>query len=307
VGNPYQAYLDLDAIAGYSYSSQVKEFYIYDAELNVYAPYYKASSSNPRIPSQYIHPHQGFFVLFKTDNVSGVETFTFTTSMATTTKQSGSYLREDMPNYPLVNLYAENAAGQRDIAIIEFHRPELGGAPKLDALRMANFKIAAHMEHQNFSLLFAPEGTERVPVRFETEEDGVFTLRWETYNGIFSKLFLIDNKMGVTYDMLANDSYTFEASVEDYVSRFAIVFECTDIDENGTTVAPTTFAFFDGSEWVVNGKGQLDVVDVLGRVLYSTELAGDQSRVNLNRCARGVYLLRLTDGDSVRTQKIVVR
>jgi hypothetical protein len=277
-------------------------YYLIDADKSYYIPYPENSSVNTAYAPRYIHPHQGFFVLVG----SNVNDFKLTYDMATTYKEDASYFR-DKPNYPVVNLIADNGRGQRDLAVVELHRPDLGGVRKVDALSNASFKLAAAYEGQSYGLLFAPEGTERVPVRFQTEEEGVFTLRWETYNGIFSKLFLIDNKTGVTYDMLSNDSYTFEAAPDDYKSRFAIVFDCTGIEEDGTTAAPTAFSFFDGSEWEVNGKGQLDVIDVLGRVLYSTKLTNDQNRVNLNRCARGVYLLRLTDGDSVRTQKIVVR
>ena len=68
-----------------------------------------------------------------------------------------------------------------------------------------------------------------------------------------------------------------------------------------------SFAFFDGSEWVVNGKGQLDIVDVTGRVLFSKRLANERNRVSLNGVANGVYLMRVTDGKNTMVQKIVVK
>ena len=67
------------------------------------------------------------------------------------------------------------------------------------------------------------------------------------------------------------------------------------------------FAFFDGSSWVVNGKGQLDVVDMTGRVLFTEQLNNEQNRVNLNGFAQGVYLMRVIDNKVVRTQKIIVK
>ena len=294
IGNPYQGYLNLDAIDGYNI------FYIYDADQNMYVPYVKESSLNPWTPSQYIHPHQGFFVV-----TGAEEDLTFTTDMVSTTKDAGSYLREERPSYPLVNLFAENATGQRDMTVIEFNRPELGGAHKVNVLRNATFKVAAHLDNQSYSVLFTPEGTERVPVHFHTYEDGVFTLRWDTQNGDFTSLRLVDNVTGVNYDMLANDSYTFESTTEDYPSRFYITYACTDIDEQ-LGESGNSFCFYDGSEWVVNGKGQLDVIDVTGRVLRSERLSNDQNRVNLNGYAKGMYMMRLVDGKQVRVQKIVV-
>ena len=293
VGNPYQAYLDLEQVGG-------SQFYIYDAEQGMYVPYTRGQSQNSMTPSRYIHPHQAFFMYSSAESTN----FEFSYDWATVTKETGSYFRG--VNYPLVNLVAENQRGNRDLAIIEFNRPDLGGATKVKGLRNADFKLAASLSGQNYGILFTPEGTEKVPVHFQTESDGIFTLRWNTENGDFTSLRLIDNKTGVNYDMLANDSYTFEASSDDYASRFYITYTCTGLDEEGSFESDN-FAFFNGSEWVINGKGRLDVIDMTGRVLYATQLTGDQNRVNLDGFASGVYLLRVIDNKVVRTQKIIVR
>ena len=130
---------------------------------------------------------------------------------------------------------------------------------------------------------------------------------WNTANANFQSLTLVDNIAGVKYDMLAHDSYTFEGRSSDYRSRFKVVIgEFTDVEENEEPVE-SNFAFFDGSEWVVNGQGQLDVVDMLGRTMLSERLTSDQSRVSLNGMAQGVYLMRVTNGNEVKVQKIVVR
>lgn len=295
VGNPYQAYLDLNEVGAGNY-------YIYDAESNAYVPYAVEGSNNPVTPSRYIHPHQGFFMHTDTDNT----TFTFGTSMATTTTDNGSYFRgDDRINYPLVNLFATNESGNTDLAIVEFNRPEIGGATKVSFMTNANFSIAAHLNGEGYGLLFAPEGTEKVPVHFKAQEDGTYTLTWSTYNGDFSSLLLVDNKTGVITDMLRADKYTFDASADDYSSRFYITYTVTDVDEN--VDGESNFAYFDGTDWVINGQGTLDVVDVLGRTLFSQRLTNDQNRVNLNGVAKGVYLLRVSNGKNTMVQKIVVR
>ena len=297
VGNPYQAYLDLNKVGAGNY-------YIYDAESNAYVPYAVQGSENPVTPSRYIHPHQGFFMHTDTDGA----TFTFGTNMATTATDAGSYFRgDDRINYPLVNLFATNERGNTDLAIVEFNRPEIGGATKVSFMTNANFSIAAHLNGEGYGLLFTPEGTEKVPVHFKAQEDGTYTLTWSTYNGDFSSLLLVDNKTGVITDMLRADKYTFDASADDYSSRFYLTYAVTGIDDNEYEPTVSTFAYFDGSEWVVNGQGQLDVVDMLGRTLLSERLTGDQSRVSLNGVSAGVYLMRVTNGKAVKVQKIVVR
>jgi hypothetical protein len=294
VGNPYQAYLDLSQITG--------SFYIFDADQKVYAPVTTDQSTNPRIPSQTIHPHQAFFM--HTDSNTDFE---FDYAWATADPEDNSYYRghEDQVNYPLVNLIVENEGGSRDLAVIELNRPELGGATKVQAMRNANFQIAASLYGKRYGILFTPENTEKVPVHFTTEEDGTFTLTWDTHNGDFTSLFLVDNMTGAITDMLHSDHYTFDATTSDYASRFYLTYACTGVEE--VNEGDGSFAFFDGSEWVVNGKGQLDIVDVTGRVLFSKRIANEQNRVNLNNVAPGVYMMRVSDGKDTMVQKIVVR
>ena len=295
VGNPYQAYLKMEALGDLGYKA-----YTFDADKGVFVPFVMTASDNPDVLADNVHPHQAFFVHADEDGTS----LEFTPAMATTEKNDNSYFRANKVNYPLVNLYAENGRGNRDLTVIELNRPELGGVSKMQTMRSANFTIAAHLNDRSYGLVFTPEGTERIPVRFVTDEDGTYTLRWNTQNGEFTSLRLVDNKTGVNYDMLANSSYTFEASADDYASRFYITFNVTNVDEN---VEASNFAYFNGSEWVVSGTGHLDVVDVTGRILYATQLSGDQNRINLNGLAKGVYLLRVFDNKVVRTQKIIVR
>ncbi len=299
VGNPYQAYLNLYELGSLGYKA-----YTYDADQGLYVPFVMTASDNTSTLADCIHPHQAFFVYC--DSEGGQKTLTFKPSMATTeNKADYSYFRGDKVNYPLVNIFAENERGNRDMTIIEFNRPEIGGAPEIQGLRNANFHIAAHLDGQGYGLLFAPEGTDRVPVRFYTEEDGTFTLTWETMHGDFTSLLLVDNMTGTITDMLRADHYTFDATTDDYASRFYITFAVTDVEEYNE--GDNDFAWFDGSEWVVNGKGNLDVVDVLGRTVYSTRLTDEQNRVNLNNVAKGVYMLRVSQGTSTKVQKVVVR
>ena len=297
VGNPYQAYMNLADI------SSTGKFYIYDADLDNYVPVAAGQSKNPDLPSALIHPHQGFFMYTSTTT-----DFTFNYEWADTTKQTTSYFRglEGQLNYPLVNIFAENERGNHDLTVIEFNRPDLGGATKVNGLRNADFKVAASYGGQEYGILFTPEGTEKVPVHFRTDSDGTFTFRWRMHNGNFTSLRLIDNKLGVDYDMLANNSYTFEASADDYASRFYITYACTGVDEEYVE-GDDSFAYFDGSEWVINGKGYLDVIDVTGRVLFEQRLKNEQNRVNLDGYAKGVYLLRMIDNKIIRIQKIVVK
>ena len=296
VGNPYQAYLDLDKVSTTTVNQNLNMFWVYDADLGLYTPYTYGSSVNWVIPSTYIHPHQGFFV-FNNTGQEDVE-MTFTPDMAGTNKESNSYFR-NRPNYPLVNLFVADEEGNRDLTIVEFNRPEVGGVPKIENLQNASFKLYARFEDQSYGLLFTPQGTQRVPVFFRTPNSGTYTLTWDKQNGIFNRMRLIDNITGVDYDMLANDHYTFQAFNTDYAARFYIVFDVTSVDEIDEG---DNFAYFNGTGWVVEGQGVIQLVDVLGHVLYSDYLSGESTIVDFGDVAAGVYMLKLGN----MTQKIVI-
>ena len=312
VGNPFHAYLDFDKFATSDWANSWTSpndgltgnaYYVYDADHGYYKSYTVGGSQGGDYANQYIHPHQGFFVK-STASENASNTITFAPSMLVTRSEAGdsNFRGNERPAYPLVNLYAEDNEGRNEVVVIEFNRPENGGGLKVNGLRNGNHLLYAHNGDDDYCAFFAKEGTEKVPVRFKTFEDGIFTMHWNTANGNFNSLYLIDNISGLTCDMLRNDSYTFNALTSDYLSRFYIVFDVTDIDEFDDN---HVFAFFDGSEWVVNGKGQFDLIDMTGRILYSTEFVNEQNRVNLSPYAKGVYLMRLSGDMNTTTQKIV--
>lgn len=148
-----------------------------------------------------------------------------------------------------------------------------------------------------------------MPVNFKAEKNGSYTLNVSAENMGMHYLHLIDNMTGADVDLLSDPNYSFEAKTTDYASRFRLVFEA---NENGTSTSSATFAFYNGNNWVISnpstGSGSdatLQVIDVMGRILKSETLNGN-AEINLNQPA-GIYMLRLIDGENVKTQKIVVR
>ena len=299
LGNPYHAYLDFSLEI--TRNTLGNSFYLYDADAGGYLTYAWSGSKGGAYPSPYLHPHQAFFI--KTDKS---KTITFTPSMVTT--RQASTFRGMQPAYPLVNLYAEDTEGRREILVVEFERSENGGGFKSKALRNGKHQMYARFNNEDYGAFFAKQGTQRVLVCFKTDNETptLYTLRWNLQNGDFHTLHLIDNITGVDYDMLEHDSYTFEASKYDYSTRFYIVFSCTDVEEHEAEETEGNFAFFDGSQWVINGNGQLQLIDMTGRVLQSMCVTGDQSRVSFNYYPNGIYLLRLYGSKSAKVQKIVL-
>ena len=313
LGNPYQSYLDFDEFVTENASLWGDEPYartyaviVPEIGKNTYLQYTPGASGDAAAAGQYLNMHQGFFIRVSQADENTVATFT--NDMRTNEPTAGTHLRGGQVNYPLVNLFLTDSDNNTDVAVLEVGRPENGGGEKL-RVGSATGRISLRYDDTDFGILFRDMTEGSQPLRFETQEDGTFTLSWNTANANFSSLTLVDNITGVNYDMLAHDSYEFEGRASDYKSRFKILIgEFTDVEENeDPSTSSGTFAFYDGSEWIVNGKGQLTVTDVMGRMVYTDNLTNDQNHVSLNGLSQGVYLMQVRNGNGAMVQKIVVR
>ena len=308
LGNPYQSYLDFDEFVRVNSeimgnSAFANTFAVYDPEIDAWRQY-KSNSSKCSYAegTRYLNMHQGFFIqVMESDDV------TFNNDMRTNDPgEDFEGFRGEQNNYPLINFVMTDENGNKEIAVLEVGRPENDGAKKLFVGTSNSFLYLRH-DSEDYAILFRDLAMGAQPLYFEAKENGTFTLSWNTANANFSSLTLVDNITGMTTDMLANDSYTFEGNVDHYKSRFKVIFgRFTGIDEDMDT-ASESFAYFDGSEWIVEGQGSLTVTDMMGRIVYSTTLSNEQNRVNLNGLSQGVYLMRIADSNNTMVQKIVVK
>ena len=186
-----------------------------------------------------------------------------------------------------------------DRAIVRFD--EGRELPKFQ-LNENNTKVFFKQDNKDYAVVNA-EGMGDMPVSFKAEKNGSFTMNVTSDEVSFSYLHLIDNMTGADVDLLANPTYSFNASTTDYESRFRLVFA------TGSSVADDTFGFINGagnlSIFGIEGEATLQVMDVNGRVL-STETFSGSIEKHLN-VAAGIYMLRLINGDNVKVQKVVVK
>ncbi|MBR1549896.1 MAG: T9SS type A sorting domain-containing protein, partial [Bacteroidales bacterium] len=75
-----------------------------------------------------------------------------------------------------------------------------------------------------------------------------------------------------------------------------------EVSDAGGTPA-LQFAHVDGDQVVIDGTGLLQAYDVMGRLLFSTEVNSQLSIFNSQFPSAGVYVLRLNG----KSQKIVIR
>jgi hypothetical protein len=312
LGNPFQSYLDFNAFAtentglwqgGYTNASYI----VMDEYQRGYVQYLYGSSDNPFGAGRYLHPHQGFMLIAGREDMQAK----FHDGMRNVSATSTTFRGEGRPNYPLVNLFATDDSGNRDMVTVELGRPDKGGALKVHSLHTGKGSLYCHYEDEDYGIVFTQPGLDQASIRFATDEDCAYTMTWNTQNGEFSYLHLIDNITGMDIDCLAKEEYKFTSKTTDYTSRFRLVFGYTGIDEPEVpepVEGPTsTFAFQMGNALVVNGEGSLQLVDLNGRVIDSQVLRGTQSTVSLPNMAAGVYVLRLTGKEGTKVQKMVIR
>ena len=303
IGNPYQSYLDFDEFLNDNGTSLAQPTYgVRDDDDYSYKFYTKSGSKNSIAPGQYIHPHQGFFVKVNRD-----ATMKFKDKMRKAGAELSPY-RGGL-DYPLVNLLCTDEKGKGDYTTVEIGRPDEGGAEKMKNLHIGDGLIYARWNDTDYQTLFAPVGVSTVPVRFKTDENGMFTITWTLENGLFNYVHLIDNLTGADVDCLTATEYKFEGKKSDYLSRFKLVFDVVGVDENDDDDENGThspFAFVYGEELVVNGDGYVEMFDVTGRRLMTGRAVGGQTSFGMPKVAAGVYVLRLTGNGKTRTQKMVI-
>ncbi len=179
---------------------------------------------------------------------------------------------------------------------------------------MGKGQIYVHYGENDYAIAFTQPGLSEVGIRFETDEDAIYTLTWDVENGDFSYLHLVDNITGTDIDCLAATEYRFAAKSSDYKSRFKLMFGYTGIEENGeddhstSSSTETTFAYYANGEinltTTSTKAAQLQIIDMTGRVIVGRDGAHTVPTLGM---APGVYVLRLKDNNGTRIQKIVIR
>ena len=158
-------------------------------------------------------------------------------------------------------------------------------------------KLYIPKDQKDYAITYSEKQGE-MPLNFKATQDGEYTIAVNPENMEMGYLHLVDNLTGADVDLLASPSYTFQAKTTDYESRFKLVFAV------GSSTGSDTFAFISNGNIIVNGEGTLQMMDVTGRVVW----VGDAiNRVSTSGMPAGVYVLRLINGNDVKTQKIIIQ
>ncbi|MBR0178203.1 MAG: leucine-rich repeat protein [Bacteroidales bacterium] len=191
-----------------------------------------------------------------------------------------------------------------DKAIVSFNAGD-----RLEKFGFGNPKatISIPQGGKDYAIAYS-EGKGEMPLNFKAAKNGEYTLTVDMENVDLANLHLIDNLTGADVDLLVSPEYTFTAKTTDYASRFRLLFSANENGDDTTGAEGDSFAFIDAAgNIVVDGAevgSTMQIVDVTGRVVrVCTDVARN---VSTSGMTTGVYVLRLINGDDVKTQKIVI-
>lgn len=244
---------------------------------------------NVHIYNEAIQPGQGILVkATQTATVDIAKTNAVATAEASSKGTEGSLVIE------------VNGLGCSDKSYVFFTRG--CGLNKMPNLNESLPSLFVRNEGGDYAIAHVGADCESLELMFHNSQPGHFTIDAKTEGVRFSYLHLIDRVTGANVDLLLNPSYGFEATGQEYDARFALVFKVmTGVDE---TMESTPFAYLSDGAIVVDGTGELQVIDMTGRIVVCKEVSGSLSVTDI---PTGVYVLRLTEENQVKNQKIVIQ
>ena len=179
-----------------------------------------------------------------------------------------------------------------DRACVEFK--EGHGLNKIEHLNEEAPMLYIHHNGEDFASVDMSDNTKQFNLNLEAKTTGKYTLSVEP-QGAYKYLHLIDRLAEKDIDLLAEKEYSFIGSSADNAERFIVRLEHSD------NVDSSVFAYQSGNEIVVSGEGELQIFDVMGRLVMQKHVNGVES---IDKpMTTGVYVLRLNEN----SQKIVVR
>ena len=181
----------------------------------------------------------------------------------------------------------------RDRACVKFKKGH--GLNKIAHLNENAPMLYINYNGEDFASVDMSKDVKSIKLNFDAKTTGYYTLSMKS-DGEFDYIHLIDRLTGDDIDMLQEEEYTFIGSASDNADRFLVKLS----PSTGSGTGLETFAWQNGNDIIVNGNGELQVFDVMGRMVATRHINGVQT---INLTQTGVYIFRLEG----KTQKIIVR
>ena len=207
-------------------------------------------------------------------------------------------LRSYRESYDNINIIATGAEGS-DNVMIHFNGEDNEGFPKLDNLNENISTVFVQRDGNSYGICSYNDDVEEIPLYFDAKEMGFYNITAET-NGKFNNVYLYDRQTGETVDIL-NNEYSFSATEDANPGRFVLRFSKTDNES-----VSDNFVYQSEDNLYVNAEGTIQIIDVMGRIVYSSDVENDNNVINVSHLNKATYIVRNINENQVRIQKIVI-
>ena len=190
-------------------------------------------------------------------------------------------------------MFSISGSKYEDVAYAMFD--EGAGLNKIEHINKDIPMVYIHLDNEDYAIATMEKERKSFNLNFVAKTTGRYTLSVKP-EGDIGYLHIIDCLTGEDIDMLKEQEYSFIASINDDDSRFIVLLsDKTDANDDD-------FAYQSGNSIVVSGEGELQVFDVMGRMVATQYIDG----VGIWRpvsVQTSVYILKLDN----KIQKIIVK
>ncbi len=143
------------------------------------------------------------------------------------------------------------------------------------------------------------DNVKEVSLGFEAMTMGEYTIAVKAQDCKFNNMTLIDKMTGKKTNLLT-DSYTFMATTSDSPDRFTLTLNADNDND-------ADFIYINNNEMIINnieGNGLVQIYDMMGRSVATYNVSGS-ANISMETLSEGVYIVRMTDANGVKTEKVV--
>ena len=198
-----------------------------------------------------------------------------------------------------INVVATGKQGSNNV-IIKLDGEEKVGFAKLNNINPSIADVYVKNNDRQYSILSYDRNITEVELFFNAKEIGSYSISVKP-NGKFESVTLVDRITGIETNMLLENEYSFTATSNDNPNRFVI-----RLDNGQQTTDNGQFVYRSGEELILSIEGSVQIVDMLGRVVYSNEHSNGNNRISVSEFNNAAYVIRVVNEEGVKTQKVVI-
>ncbi|MBQ8760888.1 MAG: T9SS type A sorting domain-containing protein [Bacteroidales bacterium] len=187
-----------------------------------------------------------------------------------------------------------------DVAYVSFN--EGIGLNKINHHNADVPMVYVPVEGENFAVAMMNQDVTEIPVSFRAATMGEYTISVEAQGCEYGKMILKDRLTGNVTNLLIED-YTFVATSNDNADRFVI-----ELSNSQQSSDNSNFAYINnGMINIDNVEGQavVRIYDVTGRSVAEYN-AFETASISTSSLSNGIYIIKMTDNNGVKVQKILI-